>query len=256
MTKQASDPDFNISCSGVLSGRSRQRYLQRVEDALNIIGSALEERNNRRVFQHTDFIEAYLEGRCWLLCELRALGSTNETFLLACLNTKPTILEDVGPHGEGSDNARHFHRCNEKPMLIDIAQLVHGPDGVPLAAFVCLHVINKEVLDGFRAVSKDAFGSLPFEAVGIICERESDIIGLTQYWREYCYGDVIKGAAQVPDSIADDGIEHLSRLMEGLKNQFVLTGGFISLGAESVKISREIGGCSSFEVLNVIACSV
>ena len=78
------------------TGTDLDDHLKRIQEAFHVAGDAIQESSSRRFWNIRGFVNAYLEHRCWLVCELNAVDrGVNHCAALACHMAKDMIDNNV-----------------------------------------------------------------------------------------------------------------------------------------------------------------
>lgn len=215
---------------------SREEYLQRAQYAFHLASRSIEEIKNRRALNPRRLFENYREGRLWLTCEMdvSVAGEVDRRCFLARLSAEKAILDYAAAgYGERHGYPRHLVRGDQEPVLVDVAELVQDPKGMSLPALVCLYFIDGEV-DGCG----DKKTSLGFagEPRVIIGEGKGDVLWRSCDWSNNRYGDVVKGASDIADGIADHRIDRLVWLLQRVKNNFLLVPPLFRFKVQGIKV--------------------
>lgn len=230
----------------------RSEILQRLEKAIDVARCDMQKRAYFRERSHARFVEHYLENRCWLACELEVrCGCFNGFALLACFNPDATIRERGAADLPTRLYASKVVDGDEQPVLIDVAQFVDGPKIATGPAFVSLNLIEDG--DKVRGQEKGSGPNLAFEPFFIVGEGKRHFRRIAAKWLNHSPHEIIKGASQVPDCVADDRAKILALIMEGLKINAQISA-FVTLDRDFVKLrSGEILD-GTFHIKNVFAC--
>lgn len=234
-----------------------EEFIERLEQALDASNRALKEGGNGFVGDVRGFVKLYLEGRAWLVCELDIGRGANEIAVLACLNLNATVSVRANPRNPPtSGDTRKVSGRNQKPVLVDVAEFVQSPEGVPVPVLVGLYLLDKDILDLNRAAPKAPVApDLSGKAVEIISEREPGLFRVATEWFDEGYGDVIERATQIASGIPDYRVDFLVGLMERLKNNFNLSFPLIKFKSQSVEVCRHKVSDPNLYVRNVFLCA-
>ena len=153
--------------------------------------------------------------------------------------------------------ARDMRSRNQEPVLVDVAQFIHCPEGVSCPAVVSLHSINEDSLNLSSAYPKTSAGSdFSGKAICIVGEWEASVLCLARDRIGKSYGDVIEDASQVSHGIADQDLDDLSGLMKRIKDNFDSPVPLIRLKPQGVEVCRQKGPDMGLYVCNVVACAI
>ncbi|QQP88770.1 hypothetical protein IGS68_22575 [Skermanella sp. TT6] len=254
------DSSYGMEWNGVTADAPglRQR-LESVEQVFRGFGRGLKERHDRGFIDKRRLAQRYLEGRAWIVCELDLTeGGHQVSAALSCHRIDAEVAPDVsGGITEGCGYAGHMDGGQQQPVLVDVAKLVQDPEGVAITSLVCLHFIDEDALDRHIAWTEASYRPhLTGEAGCIVGEWESNSIALARMWVGQSYSGIIKNASQVPDSVTNESIERLVRLMKRVKENFHDGFPLIGLNADSIKVCRQKESDLSIYVRNVLACAV
>lgn len=241
----------------ILTGAARENYLQTIKDGLSLAGRTLEKLKEFDSFGEGRFLDSYLKGRCGLLCECDV--SYGDRKRVACLSNwaaNPAILKRAAaPIHPAGYKPSIFDRGQQKPVLIDVSEFVHDPQGVPIASFVSLYFRDK-MLDERFVQPQCGIATLAFEPICIVGKREVGGICPAGYWLCNSQSDIIKSASQIADCVSEDEIQILAGLMQRLKLEFNSSFPLIDFGVESIKVCSEKAALKDFKVRNVFACPI
>jgi len=242
----------------LLTGAVLDDYLKRIQKAFHIAGEQLKESRNRLMLDVGGLVQQYLKGRAWVICELYVADwGVNKRAALACHYAEPAITKDVlvsiAPRG---DNASYIHGCKKQSMLIDVAQFIQNPEGLPLPTLVCLHFIDEEVMDrGVTGTEASWTPDLTGEAISIVTEWEPNTVCLARHWLHQSHSRIIERASEVADGISNDGVDALVGLMKRIKENFHATFPLIRFKPHSIEICRQKGSDPGLQIRNMIACA-
>ncbi|MVA99872.1 hypothetical protein GN330_21705 [Nitratireductor sp. CAU 1489] len=233
--------------------------LETIQEAFRGAARDLKEFNDRGTVDRRRLFQRYVKGGAWIVCDLDVVErGTDKAAALACFYPHPAVGEDVPisifpRHGDPS----HLRGTQKQPVLVDVAELIQDPEGVPLPTLVSLNFIDEDVLNGYVARSEAPGGPhLTGEAICIVGKWEPRTIGLAGMWVGKRYDEIIEGTAQIPNGVTYQGVDALGGLMERIKNNFNASFPLIRFKSQSVEVCRQKGVDLSLYVRNVIACAV
>lgn len=235
-------------------GEELENYLKSVQQALRVAGDLMEQRNHRRIWDMRGLAKMYAEGRLWLVCDFEGIGGCNQRAALACLYHDFQITNEYATSFPRKLNSGEFGGCNKNSMLIDIAEIVQDPEGVSFPTLVCLHFVDEVIVNDSGAGSERIFDrSLEVRYIG--GDGEVDAATLASHWLGQCGGDIIKRASHIGDSISDDRVYSLIRLMQRIKKQFDAASPLFRFKSKSVEICCQKLVDSGLNIRNVFVCA-
>lgn len=234
------------------------RRLKGVQQSLRRAGRAVEESLNRNAVDKGRLFEQYREGSLWLVCEFDVFNrSVDKRAALACRYAHRHSAEgaaiSVAPRG---GDAGQLGRRDEQPMLVDVAELVQCPEGFALPTLVCLYFLGKEVLDAeITGAERSLRPDFASKAISVVGEGETGLVRFAGDWVGKGYRDVIKGASQISDGVADQRVDALVRLMERIKDNFNAAFPMVRFKPQAVEICHQKGSDLGLYLRNMVACS-
>lgn len=245
-------------CKSGLARAFTEGYLDRLENAVHLIGASLKEAQGFRPLHVRGLFDAYLEGRARLACYLNVVhGGANRGCLLTFGNPNAEVEELVAVRiTEGQDNRRYSLSRDQESVLVNVAQLVQCPEGVARPALIGLHIVDDGVLQRFRKTAEASFGAhLTGKALCIVGEWEPGVFALASDGECERGDDVIQCGSQISDCIADDSFGVAGEIMERLK-VVAQSVPILQLDSQSVVVCTEPAIDPGIKVRNVMACAV
>jgi hypothetical protein len=129
---------------------------------------------------------------------------------------------------------------------------------VPVPTLIRLNFIKKNI-DNFAIAwpEKSCRAHFPFPAVRVVGKGPSDLGDIASNWCNQGYCNIVEGTPEVVDSIAQDDINALARLMKGIKNQVNVFGApLVRFHPKFIEVRSEIGVDFGSKIINVFACSL
>lgn len=245
-------------CQANLVRASAKGYLDRLKNAIHLIGASLKETQGFRPLNRLRLLDAYLEGRARFACYLNVVhGGADRRCLLTFGNPDFEVMEHVVVRiTKGEDDRRYALGRDQEPVLVDVAQLVQCPKGLTSPALVGLHIAYDSILELFGQQSEGAV--LPHSTGKVVClvgEWEPSVFALACNGVNQRADDIVQRRPQVADCIADDGFRIAVEIMERLKvvSQSVP---ILRLAGQSVVVCTEPAVDPGIKVRNVMACAV
>lgn len=245
-------------CKHALALASAEGYLDRLENAIHLIGASLKETQGFRPLNHAGLLDAYCEGRARLACYLDVThGSADRGCLLAFENPHFAVNERVTVGvAEGQAYRSHSLRRDQEPMFVDIAQLIECPKGFAQPALIGLHIIDDGILKRFGQEAEASFPAhLTGEALCIVGEWEAGIFTLARDGKNKCADDIVQCGTQVSDCVSNDRFGIAAEIVERLKI-IAQSVPLLRLDGQSVVVCTEPAIDPGIKVRNVMACAV
>lgn len=219
------------------------------EAYFNGLRKKLQNIQDRFVWDRGGLLNQYLEGRSGLACELQIISGSGYEYT-ACARLYAASAIGVHAPVDGSPRcgyASNFCGREKKAVLVDIAELVEGPDGVTIPTLVCLYFSQKNG-DGIRhGLPYQSCFDLTFEIVGTI-----GIGKLSFPMSGEGNHRIVEGTAKIADGIANDEVETLVRLMERIKNNFNAAFPLVRFDPQSIKVCRQKGSDLGLYIRDVL----
>lgn len=245
-------------CRERLDAASACGYLDRLENAVHLVGASLKEAQGFRPLNIRRLVDEYFEGRARLVCYLDVVhGGANYGCLATFRDVRAAVDEGiaVGVFPREGDANEPFGR-DKKPVLVDVAELIEDPQGLSRTALIGLNIADDRILQELGQKAEATISPhLTGEAISVVGEWEPGVFALASDGIDERPNDVVEGGAQISNRVADDRLSIATEVMKRLK-VVAQTVPLIRFHGQSVVVCIEPAVDPGIKVRNVIACAI